>query len=273
MISNQRKTIVQAISEVMRAEDKPMSVSEVYDAIISSKLYSFKADQPVHVVRSQIRRHCLGVDFPSSSKTKYFGVQNGKYYLLEKVTTAKSYSFSKSKNKRGKFSLNDLKMVHNQYLNELKQRILNEIKKLEPSSFEKFCKGLLDAYGFRDVQVTKASKDGGIDGYGKLKVGFSYLNVAFQCKRWKKGTIGRPEINQFRGDIQGQFELGLFFTTANFSSNAESNSSKPGAVPIALFNGNAIVEIMLEKEFGVERKDLPTYSLDLEKVFSENSET
>lgn len=103
-------------------------------------------------------------------------------------------------------------------------------------------------------------------------VGSSHLNVAFQCKRWTKETIGRPHINQFRDDIQGQYELGLFFTTANFSSDAESNSAKPGAVPIALFNGNAIVDIMLEKQLGVERDSLDIYNFNLELAIAENNE-
>lgn len=275
MESNSKRTIAQAISEVMQAEGKPMTVSEIYDAIIGSKLYSFKADEPVHVVRSQIRRHCLGVDFPTSSKAKYFGIQNGKYFLLENVVISKPQNEqSRKSNKKGirVTSLNNLKSIHIQYLAELKQRILKEIKSLNPASFEIFCKNLLDAYGFQDVNVTRLCKDGGIDGFGKLKLGFSHLNVAFQCKKWTKGTIGRPHINQFRGDIQGQYELGLFFTTANFSSDAENNSSKPGAVPIGLFNGSAIVDIMLEKGLGVERDNLDVYTFNLELAIAENNE-
>lgn len=270
-----KRTIVQAISEVMQAEAKPMAVSEIYDAIISSKLYSFKADEPVQVVRAQIRRHCLGVNFPTSSKAKYFGIQNGKYYLLENAVVSKTQNEQSRKSSKKGFratSLNNLKGIHNQYLAELKQRILREIKSLNPSSFEIFCKNLLDVYGFQDASITRLSKDGGIDGFGKLKLGFSHLNVAFQCKKWTKGTIGRPQINQFRGDIQGQYELGLFFTTANFSSDAENNSAKPGAVPIALFNGNAIVDIMLENGLGVERDSLDIYTFNLELAIAENNE-
>lgn len=275
MQNNSKRTIVQAISEVMKAEAKPMTVSEIYDAIISSKLYSFKADEPVQIVRSQIRRHCLGLDFQSSSKNKYFAIQNGKYYLLENVVLSNGSNAQNPKsNKKDSraISLVNLKNIHNQYLAELKQRILKEIKSLDPASFEIFCKNLLDAYGFHEVNVTRLCKDGGIDGFGKLKLGFSHLNVAFQCKRWTKGTIGRPHINQFRGDIQGQYELGLFFTTANFSSDAENNSSKPGAVPIALFNGSAIVDIMLDKGLGVERDSLDIYTFNLELAIAENNE-
>lgn len=270
-----KKTIVQAISEAMKAEGKPMTVSEIYDAVVSSKLYSFKADQPIQVVRSQLRRHCVGLDFQSSSKAKYFVIQNGKYYLLEsgKFVQHKGTNITKINKKYSRATgLVNLKNIYDQYLAELKQRILKELKNLEPKSFEIFCKNLLVVYGFDDVSITRLSKDGGIDGFGKLKLGFSHLNVAFQCKRWTKGTIGRPHINQFRGDIQGQYELGLFFTTANFSSDAENNSAKRGAVPIALFNGSAIVDIMLEKQLGVERDSLDIYTFNLELAIAENNE-
>ena len=51
---NLKKTIIEAIKEVMLAAGQPMTVSEVYQAIVSKNLYTFKADQPVQIVRSQM---------------------------------------------------------------------------------------------------------------------------------------------------------------------------------------------------------------------------
>lgn len=200
-----------------------MTVSEVYDAIVSANLYTFKADKPVHIVRSQIRRHCKDLDFPSSSGTKHFQMlQNGKYYLLQTPITAKKPVGYVGTGKGT--SLTKLKTLHNQFLDDFKRRVLEQIKRLDPYSFEQFCKSLLVAYGFRDVIVTQRSKDGGVDGHGLLKVGFAYFKVAFQCKRWTRGNIDRPEVDRFRGAIQGQFEQGIFFTTANFTQGAENSS-------------------------------------------------
>jgi restriction system protein len=123
----------------------------------------------------------------------------------------------------------------------------------------------MDVYGFHDTAVTKVSSDGGIDGYGKLKVGLANLNVAFQCKRWTKGNIQRPEIDRFRGAAQGDFEQGIFFTTASFSQGAVSASIKRGAVPIILVDGESIVDLMMDKGFGVQVDtiSIPSYALDL----------
>ena len=78
-----KKTITEAIKEVMLAAGKPLAVFEVYESIIAAGLYEFKADQPAQVVRAQIRRHCKDLNFPSASEKKYFQVfADGKYYVL-----------------------------------------------------------------------------------------------------------------------------------------------------------------------------------------------
>lgn len=145
-----------------------------------------------------------------------------------------------------------------------RERLKLRLFDLTPAQFEAFAKELLRAYGFRSVQVTAVSKDGGIDGYGQLKVGLATMSVAFQCKRWQ-GNVGRPEIDKFRGAISGEYEQGLFFTTADFTSEAAAASIKKGAVPVILLNGDSIISLMIEKGFGVQKRPLELYDdrLDL----------
>jgi len=268
-------TITEAIVQVMRAKASPMTAGEAYRAIIEAKLYEFHADNPEHVVRNQIRRHCEGIEFPSAAPAKHFRlVGENRYEPLEKAIRQPP----KSRGDKAKTpvvpskpplahtsSLRDLQALHIKYVNELKRRILNDLKRMSPVGFELFAKRLLDVYGFHDTKVTQVSGDGGIDGFGKLKVGLANLNVAFQCKRWTKGNIQRPEIDKFRGAAQGDFEQGLFFTTASFSEGSIAASIKRGAVPIILVDGNSIVDLMFEKGFGVQVDTLsiPSYALDL----------
>lgn len=107
--------------------------------------------------------------------------------------------------------------------------------------------------GFVNLTVTDVGPDGGIDGYGRIKIGLASMNVAFQCKRWQ-GNVGRREIQQFRGAIQGTYEQGILFTTSDFTSQATGISFQQGAVPIILMNGTGIVDIMIEKGLGVVKK-------------------
>lgn len=266
-------TIVEAIKQVMVAKGAPMTANEAYAAIVSQNLYEFHADDPLHIVRAQIRRHCEGLDFTTASATKHFRtVSDGRYEPLPKAIKRQRGArpvrvLRRTMARKPELSttLPQLLTLHERYVAELKRRILRDLKTLSPQAFEEFAKRLLDVYGFHATSVTQVSGDGGIDGFGKLKVGLANLNVAFQCKRWTKGNIQRPEIDKFRGAAQGDYEQGLFFTTASFSEGAIAASIKRGAVPIILVDGPAIVDLMIEKGFGVqvEALSIPSYALDL----------
>jgi restriction system protein len=146
--------------------------------------------------------------------------------------------------------------LYEEYETGFRSQLLDKLHELTPRQFEIFSRKLLQAYGFVQVNVTNLSSDGGIDGYGKLRLGLATMNVAFQCKRWQ-GNIGRPEVDKFRGAIQGEFEQGVFFATSDFTEQARKASLKKGAVPIILLNGASIVNLMIQKGIGVE--SVPLY--------------
>lgn len=258
------RTINQAITDVLKREKKPLNAKEIYNKIIDYDYYRFRAEFPVNIVRIQLRRHCENLDFPTASPTKYFQIlKDGTYWLKDasEKTTMRRTRFNDYKKQ--------VKEFHNKHIDEFKSNILENLKNIEPETFEHFCKKLLDVYGFKDIKVTRVQKDGGIDGFGKLKVGISYLNVSFQSKRWKKTSIGRTEIDKFRGAIQGDYEQGIFFTTSSFSKEALNATTKKGAVPIILIDGSMIVDIMIEKKFGVQVEELPLYINALDEILSE----
>ena len=152
----------------------------------------------------------------------------------------------------------DLVGLYEDYEAAFRSQLLDKLHELNPRQFELFSRKLLQVYGFVDVRVTNVSSDGGVDGYGKLRLGLATMNVAFQCKRWQ-GNVGRPEVDKFRGAIQGEFEQGVFFVTSDFTSQARDASLKKGAVPVILLNGESIVDLMIQKGIGVERVPLYMY--------------
>jgi restriction system protein len=263
-------TIVDAIKKVMRKAARPMSVGETYAEIRSAGLYRFRSDRPLHIVRQQIRRRCEGLDFASAVPHKVFRLlRNGLYELLSEANGSRAPA-SSAANPRPvtEDAAESLKRLHRRYLTDFKRRILDQLKHLEPSAFEVFGRKLLEAYGFRDVRVTEVSRDGGIDGFGRLRLGLGHLNVAFQCKRWKQNCVGRPDIDRFRGAIQGRYEQGIFFTTSEFTKDAKKHSFVLGAVPIVLVDGSSLVEFMIEKQFGIESTSLPIFSSALDLVLA-----
>jgi restriction system protein len=194
-----RTTIIDAISKVLKDNNIPLPVSTIYDKIVANDYYQFKAQDPLSVVRVEVRRHTQDIDFQTTSKKKYFQILNdGTYCLMEE-----SHLFIKE-DKKKRIIENDekrliatLRTTHNDYVKSFKLQLLKQLKEIDPETFEVFCKKMLKVCGFKELKVTKPKKGGGIDGYGKLKIGISYLNVAVQCKRWKNATVGRTEIDKF----------------------------------------------------------------------------
>lgn len=270
-------TIVEAIKAVMLEAGRPMSAREAYAAIVEKSLYAFQAKDPQHVVLMQIRRHSVGIDFPSASPTKHFQLHGDNQFLplaapakatrspraRRRSTRRRATTTPRVEQNKLAHVERDLWSLHERYLTLFKQRMLQELRKLTPGGFEAFARELLDAYGFQDTKVTSISRDGGIDGYGKLKVGLAHLNVAFQCKRWTRANIQRPEIDRFRGAAQGAYEQGIFFTTTSFSTGAIDASIKQGAIPIVLIDGAAIVDLMIARKLRVESTlmEIPAFAL------------
>jgi len=146
---------------------------------------------------------------------------------------------------------------------QIRVQLLELLMNLHPQQFEEFAARLLESVGFTDIEVTKYVGDGGIDGYGNLEMGVVRVRAAFQVKRWRN-NIPPAEINQFRGAISGEFDQGIFITTSDFSDEAKKASSRRGAVPIVLINGDRIVNIMLEKGLGVRQEPLTVTKIDEE---------
>ena len=134
---------------------------------------------------------------------------------------------------------------------------------LHPQQFEAFAGKLLEGVGFTDVEVTQYVGDDGIDGYGNFEMGVVRVRAAFQVKRWRQ-NVSRPEIQQFRGAIQGMYDYGIFITTSDFSDEAKRISSVPGAVPIHLIDGAKVLDIMLEKGLGIRQEPLTVTRIDEE---------
>ena len=135
---------------------------------------------------------------------------------------------------------------------EWKVDLLDILKnKISPTGFEKLTQRILRESGFIDVKVTGKSGDGGIDGYGVLKIGLLYFRIAFQCKRYKE-AVGSSYIRDFRGAMQGKAEKGLFMTTGRFTSSAKKEAIRDGAPPIDLFDGNDICNLIKDLKLGVE---------------------
>jgi restriction system protein len=146
-----------------------------------------------------------------------------------------------------------------------KEQLLNVLRQLPPSGFERLCQRLLRESGFEQVDVTGRSGDGGIDGIGIVKVNaFVTFKVLFQCKRYGRG-VSCGQVRDFRGAMQGRADKGIILTTGAFTKDAHAEAVRDGVPPIELVDGEQLVELFEELELGL----VPRKTYDIDAAFFE----
>jgi len=150
-----------------------------------------------------------------------------------------------------------------------REQISEKLQEMNPYAFEKLAQRLLRECGFSEVEVTKKSGDGGIDGTGKLRInGIFSFNVAFQCKRYKK-PVGAPAIRDFRGSLGTNIEKGVLITTSAFTQEAKDEASSEGKRLIDLMDGEELINKLAE--YGIGLNEVKSYEID-EDFFNSLSE-
>lgn len=143
-----------------------------------------------------------------------------------------------------------------------RQQLLEILQTMDPYGFERLTQRILRECGFAQVEVTKKSGDGGIDGTGKLRInGVFSFNVAFQCKRYS-GVVGAGEVRDFRGSLNNNIEKGVLITTGTFSKAAKSEAADPGKRLIDLMDGEELIDKIVEYRIGVH--EVTHYEIDEE---------
>lgn len=145
-------------------------------------------------------------------------------------------------------------------LNEkLATDLLDKVKQMDPSRFEKLVVELMLAMGYGGPQenagkVTGKSGDEGIDGIiNQDSLGLDVIYL--QAKRWKNKIT--PEIvNSFMGSIVGKGATkGVLLTTSDFTDAARKTASNNPQYKIILIDGQRLASLMIEYNLGVGVQD------------------
>jgi len=151
---------------------------------------------------------------------------------------------------------------------QLAQELLQTVKSCSPTFFERLVVDLLVKMGYggtrRDAgQAIGGSGDRGIDGIIKEdRLGLDIVYI--QAKRWDD-NVGRPQIQQFAGALQGQrARKGVFITTSAFSQAAQEYVSRLDS-KIVLIDGQTLAQLMMDYDIGVAT--IATY--DLKRIDSD----
>lgn len=159
-------------------------------------------------------------------------------------------SKKKGKKKSGQKSnvASELDQVEAEAEADWKDELLDTLLKMSPTGFERLAQRLLRESGFSSAVVTGRSGDGGIDGQGVYQISLLSFPVFFQCKRYS-GSVGSSAVRDFRGAMAGRGDKGLLITTGTFTNDARAESTRDGAPPIDLIDGDRLCDLL--KEYGI----------------------
>ena len=132
-----------------------------------------------------------------------------------------------------------------------KTDLLERLQAMPPDAFERLAQRLLREAGFHNVEVLGKTGDGGIDGVGVYRLSLVSFPTYFQCKRYR-GAVPSKEVRDFRGAMTGRGDKGLLITTGSFTRGAREESTRDGAPPIDLVNGDDLCDLLKEYRLGVK---------------------
>lgn len=174
-----------------------------------------------------------------------------------KIDSVEIRKYTQKKSKRKNKESEDTPVIEPR---SWREQIADRLFSLDPYAFERLAQRLLRECGFTDVEVTKKSGDGGIDGTGKLRInGVFSFNVAFQCKRYQ-GQVGAPQIRDFRGSLTTNVEKGVLITTGTFSREAKAEAASNGKRLIDLMDGEELINKLAEYNIGLN--EVKSYEID-----------
>lgn len=163
----------------------------------------------------------------------------------------------------------DLRRLLDEQQAEVRTRIAETLRVIDPYQLEELIKTLLEAMGYENVAVTKRSGDGGIDVVGDIRVGITYVREVVQVKR-HHGSIQRPVLDQLRGSLHRfNANRGTIITTGNFSKGAKDAAFEERAAPITLIDGSTLIKLLIEHEIGARKETISVIKFEPDDFKSE----
>ena len=135
--------------------------------------------------------------------------------------------------------------------------------------FEEFLKMYLEKIGLDEIQITKRSRDGGIDliairnGIGEFSNTDS-INYYIQAKRYKTNKVNVSTLRELKGVIPFGHR-GMLITTSGFTNDVINEADNDLSKPVTLVDGKLLLRSCIENEIGFTYE--PKFSRDELKQF------
>ena len=156
-----------------------------------------------------------------------------------------------------------LKSAHKDLINITKKDLLDRIHNCSPFFFESLVLKLIEEMGYGESQITKRSKDGGIDGViNQDPLGLDKIYI--QAKRWKD-PVDRPTVQKFAGAMSGftSISKGIILTTSRFSPDSWDYKKNVKTASIEFIDGDKLTDLMIKWSVGLSvLEDHKRYEID-----------
>lgn len=242
-MSTVKLSLKKAAERILRDASEPLTPKEIVEQALESGLIDTAGATPDATMGAQ-----LYVDLRRNPKSPFRKVGRGKFTLRSVQASASSAEVTIDN--------------QNQLVREsLRSRLLS----MEPAQFEVLVAELLEKLGYENVVVTGRSGDKGIDVTAKLTLGgITSVKTVVQVKRYKTGNnLSGSVIAQLRGSAEVD-QRGLVITTSDFTKDGVIEASAPNKMPVALVNGEKLLDLLFTHEIGVSRTPVPVFSLNSE---------
>ena len=246
--------------EMLQRVIQDKGYSEEMQSVISSDGRRSLIDYRLHWARTYLKKTAL---ISNSQRGVWSLTELGKEVTPDQIPSLISKWKSGLRSSASQLSSEEQEQAEEDVESSWKDVLLEHLKKMTPSGFERLTQRLLREAGFANVEVLGKSGDGGIDGVGIYRLSLVSFTVFFQCKRYGK-TVAAEDVRDFRGAMAGRGEKGLLVTTGSFTEPAKKEASRDGATPIELIDGDRLCELLRDYGIGISVKEVVTQEVTLE---------
>lgn len=266
-------TIVESIKYVLMQNSDGLTSKQIYNEIVRQNLYSFGARNPAGVVNGELRRRCIGLDFPTAYPVKSFEIAGyeGKkirFRLISDENRVQNVNISTKTDLSEILPEEKIKSAWQEHLQNIRLQVLDKVMNSSPGFFEHLVVDLLLRMGYgydRNAGiVTGKPHDGGVDGViYEDKLGLDLIYI--QAKRYSTSNrVARHEIQAFIGAME-HINKGVFITTSTFTKDATMFAEKQQQKSLRLIDGNLLANLLVKYEIGVTPvEEVKMYRLDSE---------
>ncbi len=239
-----------AAEKILNKADRPLTPKEIVEEALEEGLIKTEGATPDATMGAQ-----LYVDIRNNAKSKFKKVGRGKF-TLRRPTNAS----------------NSAEVIIDDQNNAVRENLREKLHAMDPSQFEVLVAELLEKLGYEKVKVTGRTGDKGIDVVATLTMGgITSVKTVVQVKRYKQGkNLSGAIIAQLRGSAEVD-QRGLVITTSDFTKEGKKEASASNKMPVALVNGDMLLDLLFSHRIGVRRELMPVYEIDTD--YFENAES